>query len=42
MVELNDARCKHGPDSHHKLKFLETALKQLVSFPPTFYFVADD
>ena len=30
MAELNEARIKHGPVSHHKIRWLETALKQLV------------
>ena len=30
MDELNDARTNHGPDSHLKIQWLETALKQLV------------
>ena len=30
MDELNDARTNHGSDSHLKIRWLETALKQLV------------
>lgn len=30
MEELNDARSNHGPESHLKIQWLETTLKQLV------------
>ena len=30
LEELNDARINHGPESHLKIHWLETALKQLV------------
>ena len=30
MNELNDARSNHGPESHLKIQWLETTLRQLV------------
>ena len=33
MDELNDARTNHGPDSHLKIQWLESTLKQLVRPP---------
>jgi len=31
--ELNEARAKHGPESHLKIQWLESTLKQLVRPP---------
>ena len=38
MNELNDARSNHGPESHLKIQWLETTLRQLVrhASPPPF------
>ena len=33
MDELNEARAKHGPESHLKIQWLESTLKQLVRPP---------
>eukprot|EP01043_Picozoa_sp_COSAG02_P059959 COSAG02_NODE_7740_length_2867_cov_2.125723_2_plen_382_part_00 len=33
MDELNNARAKHGPESHLKIQWLESTLKQLVRSP---------